>query len=311
MSKKKILFSIFLFFFFLGSFSLSYFIRKNFFSKTLKNSSPVNFLILGLRGFETNGNDLTDTILFVSLNPQTKKAVFLSLPRDIWLESLKAKINTAYHYGGILLAKKAVAEVTGQEIDYYLVVDFNAFGKIVDAIGGVTVDVQRSFDDYYYPIPGKENDPCNGDKQYKCRYEHIHFDAGPQFMNGQIALKYVRSRNAEGEEGTDFARSLRQQQLLLAIKQKLLSPQFYLSPQKIKNLYQVIKENIVTDITPSQYGDLLLVLSKIDWTQKKSYILDENFLIHPKNHPSKQWVLISKLGNWEEIKKFVKEAIEN
>ncbi|MGB9637214.1 MAG: LCP family protein [Microgenomates group bacterium] len=302
---KKIVLGSVLILLFLASFFLGSFVRRNYFGPIKNQAGRTNFLILGIRGFDTNDGDLTDTIIFVSLDSKTRKAVLISLPRDLWVEALQAKINTAYHYGGFDLAKKTVSEILGQKIDYLMVVDFESFEKIVDVLGGVEIDVQRAFDDFYYPIPGKENDTCNGDKQLRCRYEHLHFDAGKQKMDGTTALKFVRSRHATGEEGTDFARAARQQQLLLAIKQKILASKLYFHPWKVLQLIRVLQEYLVVDINRWEYGNLALLLARIDWNQVRVAALNGNLLLNPKNHYSKQWVLVPKSGNWNELQKYV------
>ena len=306
---KKFLVFLGLFFVFLLGLSCGFLIKKNYFSDLKESNGRINFLILGLRDFQTKDGDLTDTIIFLSLSSQRSSPVIISLPRDLWVESLKAKINTAYHYGGTELMKKTVEEIIGQKIHYTVVVNFESFRQIVDALGGVTINVQRPFDDYRYPIAGKENDLCGGDKEFKCRYEHLHFDAGPQSMDGERALKFVRSRNAEGEEGTDFARSQRQQQLIFAIKQKVLSPKFYLNPGKVKTLVKIVQNNIITDIKPENYGSFFFLFTQTPWSRTKTIVLNENLLTHPKNHYSKQWVLLPKNGNWQEIQKFVQELL--
>ena len=287
-----------------------YFIKKTYFAELKNQEGRINFLILGIRGFETNDADLTDTIIFISLDQKSKKAVLLSVPRDLWIEEIQAKINTAYHYGGFDLAKKTIAEVLGQEIDYMVVMNFESFGEIVNVLDGVMVNVQRSFDDFRYPIAGKENDLCDGDKEYKCRYEHLHFDAGSQKMDGKTALKYIRSRNAEGEEGTDFARTARQQQLILSLKQKILTPETYLNPDKISRLFKVFQEYLTVDINRWEYGNLALFLAKIDWNQVKIAVLNGNLLLNPKNHYSKQWVLVPKSGDWREVQAFIGEFLK-
>ena len=177
-----------------------------------------NILLLGAGGAGHEGVDLTDTIIFISTELGSSDTLMLSLPRDIWIPSMRAKINTAYHYGnerrsggGLVLAKAAVSEILDQPIHYVLLIDFEGFKKAIDLLGGVEIEVDRAFDDYQYPIPGMEEAESE-----EARYEHLHFEAGKQLMNGERALKYVRSRYAEGEEGTDFARSRRQQRLLLA-----------------------------------------------------------------------------------------------
>jgi len=271
---------------------------------------PLNFLILGIAGGNHQGKDLTDTIMFASLNPYQKQLALVSLPRDIWLEKWRAKLNSIYHYKGLPETKKTVEEILGQKTDYGIIIDFEVFQKIIDTLGGITVDVERSFDDYKYPIPGKENDLCNGDPLYRCRYEHLHFEAGRQFMDGQTALKFVRSRNAQGEEGTDFARTARQQKVILAIKDKILSKEFLLSPKKAIQLFKLITLNIQTDIPKEKYWQLLKAGLKI--RNIKTTTVNSNYLINPpiSKKYDNQWVLVPKSGNWSEIQEYVKKFLE-
>jgi len=270
---------------------------------------PLNFLILGIAGGNHQGKDLTDTIMFASLNPYQKQLALVSLPRDIWLEKWRAKLNSIYHYKGLPETKKTVEEILDQKVDYGIIIDFEIFQKIIDTLGGITVDVEQSFDDYKYPIPGKENDLCNGDPLYRCRYEHLHFEAGRQFMDGQTALKFVRSRNAQGEEGTDFARAARQQKVILAIKDKILSKEFLLSPKKAIQLFKLITLNIQTDIPKEKCWQLLKVGLKI--RNIKTATLNSNYLINPpiSKKYDNQWVLVPKSGNWSEIQEYVKEFL--
>ena len=272
-----------------------------------------NFLVLGVAGENHSGGDLTDSIIFVSLENQTGKTLVLSLPRDIWIAPLRAKLNSVYHYEGMEETKKAVGEILGQKIDYSLVIDFNLFTKIVDDLGGVKVNVERTFDDYKYPLAGKENDLCNGDKEYKCRYEHVHFEVGQQIMDGVTALKYVRSRHAEGDEGTDFARSQRQQRLLLAIKRKIFTPQIILNPRKLIGLWQLVSLNIKTDIPQNKYVDLFKMALKLRKNKFKMEVLNNGFLINPPTSKAKydnQWVLVPKSGDWQEVQQHVKDLID-
>jgi LCP family protein required for cell wall assembly len=271
-----------------------------------------NFLVLGVAGENHSGGDLTDSIIFVSLENQTGKTLVLSLPRDIWIAPLRAKLNSVYHYEGMEETKRAVGEILGQKVDYSLVVDFNLFTRMVDFLGGVEVTVERSFDDHKYPLAGRENDLCNGDKEYKCRYESIHFEAGKQTMNGDQALKYVRSRNAEGEEGTDFARSQRQQRLLAAIKKRVFTPSVILNPKKMIGLWRLVNANIKTDIPQEKYGDLLKIALKMKGNKLKTAFLNGNFLVNPPTNKQKydnQWVLVPKAGDWSEIQQYLQSLL--
>lgn len=208
----------------------------------------ISILVLGKGGEGHTAPDLTDTIMLVNLNPNSKKITAISLPRDIWIPAIRAKINTAYHYGGFEMAGESAYYITGIKPKFYVVVDFSLFKDLINSIGGVSVDVDNSFVDEKYPIEGKENDLCGGDKLYKCRYETLHFVQGKQLMNGETALKFVRSRNAIGDEGTDLAREARQQKIIEAIKNKLLSNEVLGKPKVIKKLYEVTSTHIETNI---------------------------------------------------------------
>jgi len=271
-----------------------------------------NFLILGMAGENHSGQDLTDSMIFLSTENQTGKTLVLSLPRDIWIAPLRAKLNTVYHYRGMEETKKTVEEILGQKVDYGLLIDFKLFTQLVDFLGGVEVEVERAFDDFKYPLAGKENDLCDGDPEYQCRYEHLHFEAGQQSMDGVMALKYVRSRNAEGEEGTDFARSQRQQRLLLALQKKIFTPKVMLNPWRTWQLLRITLTNIKTDVPSTDYFDLIKIALKWRRANFKMLVLNDGYLINPPTSKVKydnQWVLVPKSGNWQEIHQYLQEIL--
>jgi len=288
----------------------------------------LNILILGVAGGEHEGPDLSDTMIFASINIDKKKALLISIPRDIWISSMRAKINTAYTYGeekkpggGFTLSKAAVKEIFDTPVDYAVKIDFNGFVKAIDILGGIDVNIKRSFDDYKYPIPGKENKECEDelDEEFKCRYEHVHFDRGLTHMDGKTALIYVRSRNAEGAEGTDFARSQRQQQVLLAVKNKFFNLNTLLNPTKIKKLMQTFDKSIKTDIPASEVDDFIRLGLKLKDIKITTFSLDagdekngKTGLLKnpdPTNYDG-QWVLVPKTS-WEEIQKKIKEKLKS
>ena len=272
-----------------------------------------SFLILGMAGENHSGQDLTDSMIFLSTENQSGKTLVLSLPRDIWIAPLRAKLNTVYHYQGLTETKKTVEEILGQKVDYGLLIDFKLFTQLVDFLGGVEVEVERTFDDFKYPLAGKENDLCDGDSEYQCRYEHLHFEAGRQMMDGTTALKYVRSRNAEGEEGTDFARSQRQQRLLLALQKKIFTPRVLLNPWRIYRSIRIVLTNIKTDIPASDYFNLIKIGLKWRQANFKTLVLNDGYLISPPTSQQKydnQWVLVPESGNWQEVHLYVKDLID-
>lgn len=222
-----------------------------------------NILLLGIGGGTHAGADLTDTILVVSLNTQKKKMAMISVPRDLWSDTLKDKVNSAYHYGeekkvggGLTLAKVVVEDMVGLPIHYVLLIDFSGFESIIDIAGGIDITVPTALTDPEFPIAGKEEDLCDGDPKFRCRYETITFEKGPQHMDGERALTYVRSRHAEGEEGSDFARGRRQQEVFAALLETLKSPSTWLPPSRALSLFEAFDRATTTDM---RIGELATV----------------------------------------------------
>lgn len=314
-----------------------------------QTDNRVNILVLGIGGGNHDGPNLTDTIILTSLDEKGKKVTLSSIPRDLWFPDLDGKdkkINNAYSDGelkrkggGLPLAKAAVSKITGQRVDYVVRIDFSGFVKAVDIIGGLDVNVENSFDDYEYPISGKENDPCGKTEEdlealatmsaeqqvldLPCRYKHLHFDKGLNHMDGQTALEFVRSRHAVGDEGSDFARSKRQEKIINAFKEKVLSAETLINPAKILNLYSVLKDSIDTDIKQEEFDDFIRLAQKMSKAKIRSAIIDigdENvkrngLLIHPliTSEFNYEWVLIPRIGNgnFSEIQKYITCEIES
>jgi LCP family protein required for cell wall assembly len=286
-----------------------------------ESNGRTNILLLGSGGLGHEGPDLTDTIIFISVKQSSGETTLISIPRDFWITSLQAKINTAYHYGslkeatsgGLLLAKSAVSEALGQPVHFVVDLDFSTFAKAIDILGGVDVVVDRAFDDDQYPIPGKENDPCGDDPQTKCRYEHLHFDAGPQHMDGATALKFVRSRHSvDPEEGTDFARSKRQEKIISAVKNKLLSISNLKNTQVYKNLYDLAVSSVVTDITPEYYSTFLRLGLKARQHPLAAYTLSAPDQLDNPPVSDKfqgQWVLIPKGGDPKSVYNYISSLL--
>lgn len=276
-----------------------------------------NILVMGKAGKGETAPDLTDTMIVISVSHSKQAISSISFSRDIWIPEIRAKINSAYYWGnqkspggGLSLAKETVGNIFGIPIQYAVVIDFSGFKDIIDVLGGINVNVEQAFTDSNYPIAGKENDTCGGDPTYRCRYETIHFDKGIQFMNGETALKFVRSRMAKGDQGTDFAREARQQEVIQAIKEKVLSSQILLNPVKIWNLYQVTVKNIETDIPLS--ADTILARRVADVRGNvSSYVLPEELLYNPpiSARYDFQYVFIPKAGDWSQVQDFIRKSL--
>ncbi len=287
-----------------------------------QTAGRTNLVLLGTGGEGHTGSDLTDTIIFVSIKIQTGETTLISVPRDLWIPSIRAKINTAYYYGyqkqatggGLLLAKSAVSEALNQPVHFAVKIDFSTFSQAIDLLGGIDITIDRSFDDFQYPIAGKENDSCSGDPEYKCRYEHLRFEAGLRHMDGETALKFVRSRHStDPVEGTDFARGQRQEKVISAIKAKLTSIENLKNSKVYQELYDLVSRSVVTDIGPDYYSGFLRLGLKMRKLPFKSFSLSEpDQLENPPISPKydNQWVLIPKDNDPQTVFNYVSSLLQ-
>lgn len=278
-----------------------------------------NILLLGVGGGTHAGADLTDSIMLISVNLATSDTVLISLPRDIWVESLSAKLNTAYHFGeakqeggGLVLSRAAVSEIINQPVHYAALLDFSGFETAIDIVGGLDLNIPHGFIDKKYPLPGQEDALVEAD-----RYEVLQFSPGQQHLNGSMALKYVRSRYAEGEEGSDYARAQRQQLVLLAFKDKILSTRTLLNPSKLRTLIKTFKTAVKTDLPPNTYPDLIKLALRIKSSGLRTGIIDQGssneeippLLYNPPANLYGQWVLLPINHNWQAIYDHVAEIL--
>jgi LCP family protein required for cell wall assembly len=252
----------------------------------VKHGQRINVLLLGYGGPGHSGPYLTDSIMLLSIQPATKQAIMISLPRDLWVKIpalpnsryFTGKLNSAYAIGtdhagypnvasqyktstgGGDLAAATVSQITGQPIDYWIGVDFKAFRDVVNALGGVRIDVPATLDDPYYPA-GETNGMM-----------HIHFNPGWQTMNGEQALEYSRSR----ETTSDFDRSRRQQLIILAVRQRVFSLN---AVPKMFSLLTALSNNVRTNLRPQEMSELVDLAGKIKDSDIHRVAIDtSNFL---------------------------------
>ena len=230
----------------------------------------INLLLLGIdRRGGTGWAYRTDTIMVVTLDPDTRAAGILSIPRDLQLPIPghgQDRINTANVYGslgddpdgGPALLKSTIETNFGIPIDGYLMVDFQAFERIVDTLGGIDVDVPKVLHDTRYPDP-KPEDPY--------AYKTVHFEPGLQHMDGRRALQYARSRMST----SDFDRAKRQQLVLLAIRQRALSLS---AIPRWPNLAATVIDSIRTDLDTRALFSLAILAARIDMSDLKQVVLE-------------------------------------
>jgi len=285
----------------------------------------MTLLLLGYGGKGHPGGSLSDVIILVRVNPVTKKITYISIPRDLWIAQENNKLNTYYAKGGGNAAKVAVSMITGLPVDYYAAVSFEGFEKAIDTIGPITVKVPVTFDDYFYPVKGLENELCGKsgeettalsetlsgfelEKQFPCRYEQLHFNKGEQEMNGKTALKFVRSRHSD-QHGGDFARSERQQAVLEGIRNKLFSPDNIL---EIPKFMEAINNSISTDLTLQFFEQFILKTGDLgQYETIKVQLTKDNVLVNGHG-PQGQYTLQPKAGadNYAEIHLYIGGQIQ-
>lgn len=264
-----------------------------------------NVLLLGFGGAGHDGSNLTDSMIVVHVDTNTHKADFISIPRDLWVNG-SHKVNAA-GIANFSDAGPVVASVTGLPINYFVAVDFGGFSKIIDDLGGITVDNPTILDDPFYPIIGQENNTCGMtedqinalkakysgyqlETQFTCRYEHLHYDIGNATLSGTEALKFVRSRHGD----SDFARSARQQAVLVGIEQKLISFQ---AAGKFNDIVNTISQIVRTDLDAGTIKSLVQVFGDPKaYTIKKIQLTTDNVL-NQSTSSDGQFILIPKSGN--------------
>jgi LCP family protein required for cell wall assembly len=236
----------------------------------------VNILLMGVGGNGHDGAYLTDTMIVASINLKSSEVTLISIPRDFAITLPKYgynKINAAYAYAyrddpdtAGEIAMETAEKITGFKIPYYAVVDFAGFVKAVDHLGGVDVQVERTFTDATFP-----NDYPKDTRGF---LSPVTFTKGLQHMNGRSALIFARSRHSpDNNEGSDFARSERQKKILVAVKDKILALKLT-GLSTINNLLKDFTENFRTNLEPHEMKRLADLAQKIDSQNIYSFSLE-------------------------------------
>lgn len=280
-----------------------------------------NALFLGYGGEGHSGGGLTDSIIVIHIDSKAKKYVLISIPRDLMVQGGR-KLNAEASVNGYPGTSSAVASVTGLSMNNYVAISFSQFSKMIDDLGGVSVEVPASFTDNLYPIKGRENDTCgktedeintlkaqysdfNLEKQFVCRYETVSYQKGSATLNGTEALKFVRSRHGDN----DFARSARQFAVLKGVLGKLISLR---SLNKLDSTISTLFEMVKTDLTLGKIKTLLEAFGDAStYTGTEIHLTTDNFLMEGKSGGA--YVLYPKAGtyNYSEIINYISSTIAN
>ena len=244
-----------------------------------EGSGRVNILLMGRGGGNHDGPDLTDSMMLVSVDPVNHTSTLLSLPRDLWVNVTNAgvmKLNAVWESGefqylgktapgstnpkaitaGFTMVDQTVSQILGINVDYNVLVDFQAFQQAVDSVGGVTVNVPTDLVD---PTMAWEN---SGNSTLA--------KAGLDNFDGAQALRYVRSR----ETSSDFARADRQRAVLVALKNKIETVGTLSNPFKISGLLNSFGDNVQTDLSLSNAERLYSIVRNIGSSNISSIDLD-------------------------------------
>jgi LCP family protein required for cell wall assembly len=262
----------------------------------------LNILLVGSDQRPNESSFNTDTLIVVSIDPQTKQVAMFQVPRDtvdapvpanaqpVWGRTYSGKINSWFTQNrnmpnlwpgktqqarGFAALKALLGELYGLDIRYYVMVNFQGFRKVVDTLGGLQVNVQIPVTESTYPVaPGVDT--------------RIYIPAGPQHMTGAEALIYARSRHRAA--GGDFDRGRRQQRVLISLREQA-NPRAILA--NLPELVNDLKGAVQTDIKVSDMGKLLSLADGVDTKDVRSYVFSPPFFAtEVLNDPRRGYIII-------------------
>src|SRR5437763_4206865 len=278
----------------------------------MNTSDRVNILIMGYGGTGHDGAYLTDSLVVMSLLPQSHKTTLLSVPRDLWVQYPPSsgnytKINAIYTNasngnanpiaGGAAIAQK-VSLVTGLDVKYWKRLNFAGFRKFIDAIGGVDVNVPDAFTARY---------PKNDDPAINASWITVHFSKGMQHMDGATAIVYARARYVldNNAEGSDFARSQRQQLIMKAALSKLKDWHTWPS---IYGALDALKQTMYSNLS---LADLTQFALKMDLNNAHRLGLSNDNVLADSTSNDGQSILLPRNNDWQAIVNYVKQGLYN
>lgn len=275
-----------------------------------ENDGRINILLLGIAGEGKPGQNLTDTIMVLSIDTVSNRVAILSLPRDLFVKipgtEKQSKINAIYQIGingednpesGAELIQKTVEEIIDQKISYYAILNFDGFEKVIDAIDGINITSERDIYDSRYPGPGYS-------------YETFELKKGFHHLDGKTALKYARVRHGDPEG--DFGRAKRQQQIMQATKNKIFSVRTLFNVFTLNKIFGALENNIRTNIRTEEIGSFLELSKKLDTQNINNVVIDawnqESLLkvAHVPMGDVSAFVLVPKTGNYFEIQEIAR-----
>ncbi|NTW27271.1 MAG: LCP family protein [Candidatus Moranbacteria bacterium] len=311
----------------------------------------INILLMGMRGEHVvGGGTLADTIMVASINPSANKVALLSIPRDLYVNNpskgYKTKINAVYAYGeedgkkqGAEDMKKVVSEIVGMPVEYSLIINFKGFTDLVDAIGGVEVELKKPFEEV---MQFNEEHVCDSTvftvptgkfetktKKYLSKETGLYktrvvasyplctnavtecggdfkLPAGKQTLSGEKALCYARARKTSN----DFERAKRQQYVIQQIKNKALSMGTLTDFNKVNGIIDSLGNNVSTDLQAWEMKRFYDLQSTMQNPQMLQHVLentDEGLLYTPQSTPETGYILAPIGDNYDKIRQLFKD----
>lgn len=285
-------------------------------SKLSSGDRRINILLMGIAGNNYPGGNLTDTMSVISIDPKNKDVAIISVPRDLYIKVSgygSYKINSVFSLqdynsksttnlqnsdknainGNLPLVKKTVSDFLGVPIHYAVVINFDGFKKIIDTLGGVDINVTKAINDPYFP------------DEYAVGYDPFYIGTGVAHMDGETALKYARSR----ETSSDFDRSRRQQEVMVAVKDKAMKS---FNPNKISQIMSILSDNLRTDMQLEEMSSLFSIATSINKDKIETKVLDDSAdgFLYADNYDG-MYVLVPKDSTLEEIHDFVSQYFKD
>lgn len=280
--------------------------REKLKANSVFENDNLNVLLLGIdtsEGRRTRGQGgfNTDTMILLTINPNTNRVLLTSVPRDLWING--NKLNALYSVYGEATLVDAFEKVTGQKVDGVIRADFDHFEWIVDSFGGIPVDVQTTFTDISFP-----NRTDSGAVT-------VTFTAGEELMSGERALTFARSRKGNNGEGSDLMRAKRQHRILESMIEAIAQPTSEFWPMDIKTFFEAVTA------TGKMYTTLTLDDAKYLWDFYKdkdlytveSFVVDGEYIYHPGMYPESEyhaWVFIAKEPGFTNLHSDILEKLE-
>lgn len=274
-------------------------VEKSIFDEPNTPEKRINYLILSMRGADDpNGGLLTDSIIILSIRPYDNKIALISVPRDLYVSmpgtGKSRKLNEAYEIGekklagnGLNYVSSVVSDISGLRINFAATINFKGFSDLIDALGGVELNLEKPFVE---AVPFEEGS--------------ISLPAGKQTINGQTALLYTRARMSS----SDFDRSRRQQEIIKAVYTKAINTGVIFNPYRLDKLLKIVENNVKTNMTVGEIEETIKLLKDIKSPAIKTKVIDNGpeKLLYSTYNDEGAFILLPTNGNYDKIREDIK-----